>query len=148
MTESEKNNNTSNTPLTGFMNITMESPTKTRTFSIELRGEIPQHKKWFKIMRDKTSRAYLEQTDRVPMWEYQFAQIVKQKVGTKLNVDVDLTVFIYTRRDSDSRRLGESILKVVEKYVTSGKVRNWSVRQIPVSGMLDVRSAFEISTRH
>ena len=129
------------------MNTTMQSPTKTRTFSVELRGEITQHKKWFKIMRDKDNRAFLEQTDRVPMWEYQFAQLVKEKVGKKLTSDVDISVFIYTRRDSDSRRLSESILKVIEKYVTSGKVRNWNVRQVPVHGMLDVRSAFEITER-
>jgi hypothetical protein len=127
---------------------TMNPDQKTKTFSIEIRGEIPQHKKWFKIMRDKDNRAFLEQTDRVPMWEYQFSQLVKQRVGKKLTVDVDLSVFIYTRRDSDSRRLSESILKVIEKYVTSGKVRSWNVRQIPVSGLLDVRSAFEISPRH
>ena len=125
----------------------MRQEQTTNTFSIELRGEIPQHKKWFKIMRDKENRTYLEQTERVPLWEHQFAQVIKARAGKKLSSDVDIDVYVYTRRDSSSRRLSESILKVVEKYVTSGKVRNWNVRQIPVQSMLDVRSSFEIKAR-
>lgn len=121
--------------------------TKTRTFSIELRGEIPQYKKWFRIIRNEANQVVLDETDKVPMWEHQFAQIVKEKVGAKLSTDVDISVFIYTRKDNDSRRLSESILKVVEKYVTSGRVRNWTVRQVPVHGMPDVRCAFEITQR-
>lgn len=119
----------------------------TQRFSITLGGELPQNQQWLKILKNEDGGFTLQPTEKVPLWEHQFAQEVKKVVDKKSRKDVDIKVTIYTRKNNDARRISDTIIKVVEKYVTYGKVRNWNVKQIAVTEMTEVHSTFEITER-
>lgn len=125
----------------------MNQTPKINRFSITLGGEIPQNQRWLKIFREEDDSFILKPTEKTPLWEHQFAQEVKKAVERKSRQDVDMKVIIHTRKDNDARRINDTLIKVVEKYVTYGKVRNWSVQQIPVKELIQVHSTFEITER-
>lgn len=129
------------------MSKTMNQTPQTKRFSITLGGELPQNQSWLKILKNEDGGFTLKPTEKTPLWEHDFAQQVKKNIEHKSRKDVDLKVVIYTRKDNSARRLSDTIIKVVEKYITYGKVRNWNVKQIPVREMTEVHSTFEIIER-
>lgn len=86
----------------------------------------------------------MQREDHTPIWEQQFEQLVRQQLPEKLDCDVEIVVSSYTRRNNDARRISEQIIKIVETYVTDGRVRSWSVRQRPAASFFTVNSIFHI----
>jgi len=80
------------------------------------------------------------------MWEKQFADKFRNLIGKPMKGDAKVRVVLYTKKDSNSSRLSQTILKVVEKYCITGRVRHWEVEQKPADTLLNVRSEWTIIT--
>jgi hypothetical protein len=81
----------------------------------------------------------------VSMWEQQFEKLVRKQFPEKLDCDVEISVSSFTRKNNDARRISEQVLRLIETYVTSGRVRSWSVVQRPADSFFTVHSVFRIT---
>lgn len=81
----------------------------------------------------------------VSRWESQFERLVRRQLPEMLTCDVEISVLSFTRKNNDARRISEQVLRLIETYVTSGRVRSWSVVQRPAQSIMTVGSSFRIT---
>lgn len=124
----------------------MKPNQKTNTISFTMQGQVPLFKDWLNVERDAQGRIILIPTEKVSMWEKQFAQKFRELYEKPFTGDAKLSVMIYTKKDSDSSRLARTILKVAEKYCITGRVRHIDIQQKPTDTLLSVRSEWTIIT--
>lgn len=124
----------------------MKPNQKTNTISFTTQGQIPLFKDWLEVQQSAEDQFLINRKSKTSMWEKQFADKFRNLIGKPMKGDAKVRVVLYTKKDSNSSRLSQTILKVVEKYCITGRVRHWEVEQKPADTLLNVRSEWTIIT--